>query len=45
MSHYTLTCVNSNVFNESCCASGSIVAVAALELAIIGPLETIYQDP
>lgn len=41
----THTCMNSNVLNESCCASRSIVAVAALQLAIIGPLKTINQDP
>lgn len=40
-----LTCVNTDVLDESCCASGGIVAVAALELPIIGPLETIHQDP
>lgn len=39
----TLTCVNSDVFNESCCASGGIVAVAALELPVVGPLKTIHQ--
>lgn len=38
----SLTRVNSDVLNESRCASGSIVAVAALELAIIGPLKTIH---
>lgn len=40
-----LTCVDSDVFDESCCASGRIVAVAALELPVIGPLKTIHQDP
>lgn len=40
-----LTCVNADVLNESCCASGGIVAVAALEFSIIGPLKTIHQDP
>lgn len=41
----TLTCVDSDVLDESCCASGGIVAVAALELSVIGPLKTIHQDP
>lgn len=41
----TLTCVDSDVLDESCCASGGIVAVAALELPVIGPLKTIHQDP
>lgn len=41
----SLTCVDSDVFNESCSASGRVVAVAALELPVIGPLKTIHQDP
>lgn len=40
-----LTCVNSDVFNESRCASGGIVAVAALEFSIVSPFEAIHQDP
>lgn len=40
-----LSCVNSDVLNESRSASGCIVAVAALELAVVGPLKTIHQDP
>lgn len=53
-SHFTLvilytetakvTCVNSDVFNEPSCASGSIIAVATLQLPIIGPLKTIDKD-
>lgn len=40
-----LSCVNSDVLNESCCASRGIVAVAALELSVIRPLKTVHQDP
>jgi len=41
----TLTRVNSDVLDEPRRASGRVVAVAALELAVIGPLKTIHQDP
>lgn len=36
-----LSCMNSDVLNESCCAPGGIVTVTALELPIIGPLKAI----
>lgn len=37
--------MNADVLDESRCASGCVVAVAALELPVIGPLKTIDEDP
>lgn len=43
LSYFLITRVNADVLDEPCRSSGSVVAVATLQLSVVCPLEAIHQ--